>query len=98
MANNKLYLVHKPTGRRVHLGDYFPSTGWSLDVGDICAKELFANLSECLGSCECSSLHGGNEFELDYDLTDADISNELSGRGREKLNALNGFRVASTRG
>ena len=28
MANNRMYLLHKPTGEKVMIAKYYPSTGW----------------------------------------------------------------------
>ena len=35
MADNRLYIRHKPTGKLVYIGKYYVSTGWYTQQDDI---------------------------------------------------------------
>lgn len=39
MANNRVYLLHVPSGRFMRLGKYYPSTGWH--AGDVRMQDFF---------------------------------------------------------
>ena len=63
MANNRLYLIHKPSGERVLLGKRM-AWGW-YDHGNLSERiEKFFN--EAIGDCKTSAEQDDFELELEH--------------------------------
>jgi hypothetical protein len=66
MANNRMWLTHKPTGERVLLAKYYPSTGWYVRDDD-----LVDRLTKLFDGNEHRTVWGDTGYELEYE-SDAD--------------------------
>lgn len=47
MANNRMYLLHVPTGRALYLAKYYPSTGWFKHAPETLGIDLMQFFNDC---------------------------------------------------
>lgn len=68
MANNRMWLVHKSTGRAVLLAKFYPSAGWYHPAPETAGQKLNAFLDETE-----SDIADETEWELRYE-SEADFT------------------------
>lgn len=61
MSNNRMWLVHKPTGKRVLLAKYYPSTSW------YAAPNLLDSLAGLFDDHEEGTQWGQNDYAIEYE-------------------------------
>jgi hypothetical protein len=64
MANNRMWLVHKPTGSRILLGKYYPSTKWYCFHSQDKIDEWFEAIPD---DETIDYMEGDTRFELEYE-------------------------------
>lgn len=71
MANNRMWLVHKPSGASILLAKYYPSTGWYI----FHPQKLYDHF---LGKYAVNSdpTFGDTGFELRYEIGEPEINGD----------------------
>lgn len=92
MANNRMYLVHRPTGRGIHIGSR-GAWGWAT------AKYLQADLKELFSSVADDPCGPQDDFIVVMeDVTDAPATAELATAGQpDPVSGLRQITVKETR-
>lgn len=67
MANNRMYLKHKPSGKRILLAKYYPSTGWNAAQNAADLTLAFTAIQFGPDSEDVGSMWG-TDWELEYEI------------------------------
>jgi hypothetical protein len=63
MANNRMYIKNKRTGKKILLAKYYPPSGWSCYYDDLSKR-----LSELLYENEpAATVYGDNDWIIEYE-------------------------------
>jgi len=67
MANNRMYLKHEPSGKKILLAKYYPSVGWYF-------YQSQETMDEWLGQFLDGSMWGDTEFSLHFETKEGELS------------------------
>jgi len=72
MANNRMYLINRRTGKQILLAKYYPSTGWCVFHDNLAVKlDVLLHENEPLPTS-----WGDNDWEIEFEQRARGESNE----------------------